>query len=159
MIPIMNLLELKKHLATSPEKHVSLLLPDGALVPAHFHVTEAGHVRRDFVDCGGTRRTEETCLLQAWVAGDTSHRLTAGKLSSIFDHTRGVFPHEDLPVEIEYENPVISQFPVKTAEVSGDELIFQLGTKHTDCRAKERCSSEPDPARAASPCCGTTCCQ
>lgn len=154
----MRLHELKKHLAAEPAKQLSFALPDGTLVPAHFHITEAGHVRRDFVDCGGTRRTEESCLLQAWVADDTTHRLTAGKLSAIFRHARGVIPHDDLPVEIEYENPVISQFPVKTAEISGGMLIFRLGSKHTDCRAKERCSTGPDPERAA-PCCATTCCR
>jgi len=154
----MKLHELKKQLAAEPEKQLSFALPDGTLVPAHFHITEAGHVRRDFVDCGGTRRTEESCLLQAWVADDTTHRLTAGKLSAIFGHARDVIPHDDLPVEIEYENPVISQFPVKAAEISGGMLVFRLGLKHTDCRAKERCSTGPDPEEAA-PCCATSCCR
>ena len=29
-------------------------LPNGQFVPAHFHLTEAGYVTRDYIDCGGT---------------------------------------------------------------------------------------------------------
>jgi hypothetical protein len=91
-------------------------LPDGGLIPAHFHITEVGHVTKRFIDCGGTRRTLETCLLQTWVHDDVDHRLVAGKLATIFDRAGDVLPHHDLPVEIEYEDGVVAQFPVESAE-------------------------------------------
>ena len=35
---------------------ISLKLPDGSLVPSHFHVTEVGKSSKHFIDCGGTLR-------------------------------------------------------------------------------------------------------
>jgi hypothetical protein len=121
------------------EKPVSLLLPDGGFVPAHFHITEVGHVTKRFIDCGGTRRTQETCLLQTWVHDDLDHRLTAGKLAAIFSHAGDLLPHHDLPVEIEYEDYVVAQFPVESASVIDGALTFHLGLKHTDCLARGIC--------------------
>ena len=46
---------------------------------------------------------------------------------------------EDLEVEIEYEDCQISQFPVQTVTTSDSGLEFDLGTKHTDCLAKDVC--------------------
>ena len=34
-------------------------LPDGSLVPNHFHITEVGKVTKHFIDCGGVIRKEE----------------------------------------------------------------------------------------------------
>ena len=36
---------------------IQLMLPNGSLVPAHFHITEVGRVHKDFIDCGGTIRS------------------------------------------------------------------------------------------------------
>jgi hypothetical protein len=135
----MNVTEFKNQLLAHTDKPLTFVLPDGGSIPAHFHITEVGHVQRNFVDCGGTRRRTESCLLQTWVANDEDHRLTAGKLAGIFGRAGDVLPHEDLPVEIEYEDYVISQFPVTGAQVADGTLLFTLGLKHTDCLAKELC--------------------
>ncbi len=148
----MNVQEFKFHLFVNPDLLLSFMLPDGGFIPAHFHVTEVGHVQKNFVDCGGTRRSTESCLLQTWVADDEAHRLTAGKLSIIFTHSHDVLPHEELPVEIEYEDCVISQFPVLSASVDGGQLIFHLGLKHTDCLAKELCLPGGDCCSPSSGC-------
>ncbi|MFQ3593805.1 MAG: DUF6428 family protein, partial [Gemmataceae bacterium] len=79
----MNVNDLQAQLEAHPEASLHLRLPDGSFVPPHFHVTEVGHVRKDFIDCGGTRRHLASCTLQIWVADDTEHRLSAGKLASI----------------------------------------------------------------------------
>ncbi|TDU81291.1 hypothetical protein EI77_00594 [Prosthecobacter fusiformis] len=135
----MNITEFLSHLESHSEKTLLLVLPDGGFIPAHFHITEVGHVKKNFIDCGGTRRSTESCLLQTWTADDTDHRLVAGKLSMIFGKAGDVLPHHDLPVEIEFEDFSVSQFPVTEAQVKGDVLVFQLGLKHTDCLAKELC--------------------
>ena len=31
---------------------ISFQLPDGSLVPGHFHVTEVGRISKHFIDCG-----------------------------------------------------------------------------------------------------------
>jgi hypothetical protein len=114
----MTITDFLTQLRSHADKPVRFLLPDGGLIPAHFHITEVGHVLKRFIDCGGTRRTLETCLLQTWVHDDVDHRLVAGKLAAIFDKAGDVLPHHDLPVEIEYEDGVVAQFPVESARSS-----------------------------------------
>ena len=64
----MNLHELKAALAhAASEAEVRIALPDGGEVPAHFHVTEVGHIQKDFIDCGGKRRASRACTLQTWM--------------------------------------------------------------------------------------------
>ncbi len=167
----MNITTFLAHLRAHAEKPLSLRLPDGSFVAAHYHITEVGHVQKRFIDCGGTRRTLDTCLLQTWVHDDVDHRLVAGKLAMIFDKAGDVLPHHDLPVEVEHEEHVISQYPVETAEIIDGALTFTLGLKHTDCLARELCTPEtcapaPAPKKEAaaatttSSCCtpGTKCC-
>ena len=38
---------------------IAFQLPNGDLVPNHFHVTEVGKITKHFIDCGGTVRNEE----------------------------------------------------------------------------------------------------
>jgi hypothetical protein len=140
----MNLGSLKTSLRQHPAKNIRLILPDGDPIPADFHVTEVGHVVKAFIDCGGTLRRRETCLLQAWVSGnDPDHRLTAEKLARILGLSSKVVPSEDLEVEVEYEPCAVAQYKVESAGSAGDELHFQLAHKHTDCLAREGCGLAP----------------
>lgn len=136
----MNLSALKTNLRQHADLKVRLVLPDGDPIPAEFHVTEVGHVVKHFIDCGGTVRRVETCLLQTWVSDhDADHRLSAAKLAKILDLAAKVLPSDDLDVEVEYEPCCVAQYKVDHAEVVGDELRFQLAHKHTDCLAREAC--------------------
>lgn len=135
----MNINVFLQHLRSHPIAPMGLKLPNGALVPAHFHITEVGHVTKRFIDCGGTRRAQETCLLQTWVHDDTDHRLLAGKLADIFEKAGDILPTQDLPVEIEHEDTVVAQFPVVDAEFANGTLLFHLENKHTDCLARGIC--------------------
>jgi Family of unknown function (DUF6428) len=129
---------LRDLLAANPSAAVHLMLPDGEFVPAHFHVTEVGRVQKDFIDCGGTRRSATSCVLQVWVATDTDHRLDTSKLAGILA-VAGSLLSDDLPVEVEYESGVVSQYLVATVEETPRGLLFHLGRKHTDCLAPDRC--------------------
>lgn len=152
----MNITELKNVLGLHPDKGLKFVLPDKTTIPAHFHITEVGHVQKDFIDCGGTRRSVASCVLQAWVAAnDEEHALSAGKLGSILKLAGKILPSDELEVEVEFEAPYISQFPIESAEAAGDAVIFYLTTKHTDCLAKEQCGIESE-----SSCCspGSGCC-
>jgi hypothetical protein len=135
----MNVTELQAQLEAHPEAALHLRLPDGSFVPPHFHVTEVGRIRKDFIDCGGTRRAVQSCSLQLWVADDTGHRLKAGKLAAILRLAAPLLEQEPLPVELEYEDAVISQYPLEAIEITPMGLLFALGGKHTDCLAKEKC--------------------
>jgi hypothetical protein len=156
----MNLTELKTCLEARPNLILALALPDDRRVPAHFHVTEVGHVAKRFVDCGGTFRASETCVLQTYIGSskDDGHRLTAGKLATILGLAQSLLPSGELPVEVEYENGVISQFPVTGAGLVGEELILQLGFKHTDCLAKAQCGIEEAGGCETGPAEATGCC-
>ncbi len=139
----MKLSYLKSLLRAHPEALIRFLLPDGDGIPAHFHITEVGHVTKRFIDCGGTvHDNKHTCLLQTYVAEDFDHRLDAATFAKILDLGAQVLPHEDLDVEVEYDCCVVAQYPVAAAQVANDRLEIQLGEKHTDCLAKERCGIE-----------------
>src|SRR5437868_11722068 len=100
----MNIASLKSLVAEYPGKLVRFILPDGDAIPAHFHVTEVGHVTRHFIDCGGKIRLLESCLLQTWVPeGGMDHRLTTNKLAKILELSRQVVASDALDVEVEYD--------------------------------------------------------
>lgn len=156
----MNIQELLLHLRKHRELPLVLALPNGSLVPAHFHITEVGYVMKRFVDCGGTRRVQETCLLQTWVHDDLDHRLHAGKLADIFERARDIVPHDRLTVEIEHELESATQFSVEHAAVAEGGLVLQLGPKHTDCLARgiclpNTCAPTPPPFVSSK---GSSCC-
>ena len=151
----MKLSEFKSCLQRSPDHALRFVLPDGGLVEAHAHITEVGRVEKSFIDCGGTIRHTAHCCLQAWVADDTDHRLAPGSLASIIDKAGPVLGDQDLEVEIEYQDGLISQFPVVSATHSEEALLFHLTTKNTDCLAKDICL-RPE---AAEECCSAgKCC-
>lgn len=135
----MNVRELLGVLATHPGVRMHLMLPDKSFVPAHFHITEVGRVQKDFIDCGGTVRSTKACVLQVWVANDVDHRLETTKLASIMEIAAPLLQSDELPVEVEFEQGVISQYPVGGMEVTPSGLLFYLGTKHTACLAPEKC--------------------
>jgi hypothetical protein len=135
--------EFKGLLALNPENVLSLTLPDGSTIPADFHVTEVGHVAKRFVDCGGTIRSLDACLLQVWVAAnDKDHRLTAGKLAAILDLAKPVLPSADVAVEVEYGEIEVSQFLVSAVVSEGTVSRISLENKRTDCLAREACGLE-----------------
>jgi hypothetical protein len=136
----MTLHELKSTLRAHPDSHPRFILPDGDTIPAHFHVTEVGHVAKRFIDCGGTiHDTTDTCVLQTYVADDVDHRLSGKVFAKILDLGEAVLPHGDLNVEVEYDCCVVSQYPIANAQPNGEYLDFKLGSKQTDCLAKEKC--------------------
>ncbi|MGL6094948.1 MAG: DUF6428 family protein [Fimbriiglobus sp.] len=149
----MTVTEIQAVLAQNPGVALHLMLPDGDFVPAHFHITEVGKLRKDFIDCGGTIRSTASCLLQVWVATDTDHRLESTKLAKIITMAGPLLGTDDLPVEVEYEAGVVSQYPLGGVEVTPAGLLFSLGTKHTACLAQDRCGVPGVAGAAAQGCC------
>lgn len=142
----MNCKQLLGLIQTEVDFQIKIMLPDGKFVPEHFHITEIGIVEKNFIDCGGIKRSSITCVLQVWVAHDTEHRLTRLKLKQILAMTQHLSqPHHQFyadayPIEIEYGTDLISQYPVKDVELTEDnELLFILGGKRTECLAPDKC--------------------
>lgn len=157
----MNLTELKSLLSTHSDRFFRIALPDGNAVPVSFHVTEVGRVHKTFLDCGGTLRESVTCQLQVWVGEDYDHRIETGKMAKILEKAKAYLPDETVPVEIEYEEKVISQYTIDGHELTDDAVILRLAHKHTECLAPELCGL-PDlrlPAIGGkAPCCGPSGC-
>lgn len=158
----MKLSELKSLLSRYSGLHFRLRLPDGDAVPVSFHVTEVGHVRKVFLDCGGTRREQECCLLQVWVGKDHDHRIETTKMAGILEKGSVLMPHDSLPVEIEYEDRVLSQYVVDGHDITDDAVVLTLSHKHTACLAPELCGLPADgfrlPPVPSSACGPSGCC-
>ena len=135
----MKVAELKNELEKNPNALLRFILPDGAAVPAHAHVTEVARVDKHFIDCGGTLRNDSLCRLQLWTADDVAHRLEAGKLAKIMAKAAPVLRSDDLEIDIEFEAGFISQFPLEQIEGSPEEITLRLGRRHTACLAQDKC--------------------
>lgn len=129
----MKLVEIKKHLRNLTQ--IQFELPNGGLVPRHFHVTEVGVVSKHFIDCGGTIREEKVINFQLWNANDYDHRLHPEKLLHIIELSEKTLKIDDnLPIEVEYQGHSIEKYGL---EFNGQDFI--LTTKYTDCLAKDSC--------------------
>ena len=128
----MKLSQIKSHLATA--ESVNFQLPDGTMVPEHFHVTEVGIITKDFIDCGGTVRHEKVANFQLWDANDYEHRLKAGKLLNIIALSEKVLGMEDLDIEVEYQAETIGKY-----DLGFDGTNFLLLPKQTACLAMDKC--------------------
>jgi len=135
----MTAAELRTIFETQPGAPLHLMLPDESFVAAHFHITEVGKVTKEFIDCGGTRRTVSTCVLQAWVAEDVEHRLNAATLAAILALAEKQFDLGGLPVELEYQTESIGVYQLHQVEQTPGGLLLHLGAKATACLAPDRC--------------------
>lgn len=136
----MKLSEVKSTL--SQLEQIAFELPNGELVPNHFHVTEVGKVTKHFIDCGGTVRHEEVVNFQLWNANDYDHRLHPEKLINIIELSERVLGIEDLEIEVEYQSETIGKFGL---EFNGKN--FLLTNKQTDCLAKDQCGIPEEKPR------------
>src|ERR1700722_8074746 len=103
----MKLRELVAVLEESPATFLRFVLPDGNYIPAHAHVTEVGHVVKNFIDCGGVTGRTESLLLQTHVGNDSEHRLKSDRFARILQLGNRVLPDGDLDVEVEYDCCVV----------------------------------------------------
>lgn len=136
----MNLLEIKEVLESVNE--INFQLPDGSMVPPHFHVTEVGSVQKHFIDCGGTVRKEEVINFQLFTATDYDHRLSAQKLRAIIELSEKQLELNNSEIEVEYQGETIGKYGL--AFVDG---VFQLTVTQTDCLAMDKCGIPEEKPR------------
>ncbi len=149
---IMILSEIKNHLENLTE--IAFQLPNGELVPRHFHVTEVGKITKDFIDCGGVLRKEEVISFQLWEADDYDHRLHPQKLLGIIELSEKVLNLKDADIEVEYQDATIGKYGL-----GFDGTNFLLTNTKTDCLAKDKCGV-PEPQQQGTNACtpGSGCC-
>ncbi len=129
----MNIQEFKDYLKSL--KSIQFALPNGKLIPEHFHITEMGKKTKHFIDCGNTIRKESLISFQLWYANDYEHRLTPEKLFKIIAASEPLFENENLELEVEYQTDL-------TIGIFGLEFrdgIFQFTEKYTTCLATDHC--------------------
>ncbi len=128
----MKLSEFKTKLSAVNE--LNFQLPDGNLVPQHFHVTEVGQVNKHFIDCGGTVRREQTISFQLWEANDFDHRLAPKKMEDIISLSEKILNIQDGEIEVEYQSDTIGKYGIDF-----DGKNFLLTQKQTACLASDSC--------------------
>ena len=134
----MTINEIKKHLKEAPS--IAFELPNGQLVPNHFHVTEVGLITKDFIDCGGTVRHEKVASFQLWEADDYDHRLHPEKLINIINLSQDKLGIGDFEIEVEYQGETIGKYAL-----GHNGSHFVLKAKKTDCLAKDNCGIPQKP--------------
>ena len=140
----MKLSEVKRQL--TKVQGVNFELPDGTLVPEHFHVTEVGVITKHFIDCGGNVRTEKKANFQLWGANDFEHRLQPQKLSNIISLSERILGIEDLEIEVEYQGDTIGKYDL---EFNGENFV--LTAKQTACLASDKCGVPSDKLKVSKP--------
>jgi len=138
----MKLSEVKE--ALNGMNELTFRLEDGTQVPAHFHVTEVGSVKRNFIDCGGTVRNDEAVNFQLWSANDHDHRLAATKLFEIIRLSEEKLGLTNTEVEVEYQTNTIGTYGLEF-----DGQAFVLTNTQTDCLAKDACGVPQEKQKIA----------
>ena len=128
----MKLSQIKNILKTI--EAVNFNLPDGTMVPEHFHVTEVGLITKKFIDCGGTVRNESVVNFQLWDANDFEHRLKPQKLVNIIELSEKVLGIGDFEIEVEYQSTTIGKYNL---DFNGKDFV--LLNKKTACLAQDQC--------------------
>lgn len=137
----MKLSEIKSELKKLSQ--IAFQLPNGDLVPNHFHVTEVGLITKNFIDCGGVVREELVVNFQLWEANDYDHRLHPEKLIQIIELSEKKLMLPDLEIEVEYQmKETIGKF-----SLDYDGTNFLLKSKLTDCLAKGHCGISPEKTK------------
>lgn len=159
-IRTMKLSEVKSVLSNL--ERLKFQLPNGTYVPQNFHITEVGVITKNFIDCGGTIRTEHKVNFQLWEdEKDIDHLLKPKKLLDIIQLSERVLGIEDHEIEVEYQDTTIGKYGLEF-----DGTQFLLTTLVTDCLAKDKCGIPEEKPKVAladvgdSSCCtpGGGCC-
>ena len=137
----MKLSAIKNHLKGL--EMIAFQLPNGQLVPRHFHVTEVGQVTKHFIDCGGKIRKEEVVNFQLWEENDYDHRLHPDKLVHIIELSEKIFNFPDLEIEVEYQG----KDTIGKYGLDFDGTHFLLTSKVTACLAREACGLPDEKPR------------
>ena len=149
----MTLADFRRALSADATLGLRFRLPTGGLTPIHAHLTEVARVEKRFIDCGGTVRTDVSARLQLWTADDTDHRVGCAKALQILGRGAELLGGVDLPLEVEYDFPLLTVFPVVGSVVEGRERVFILGTRKADCLAPDVCLPKAPGCQPGSGCC------
>lgn len=127
---------------------VQFVLPNGSMVPPHFHVTEVGENTKRFIDCGNTVREVKTINMQVWYTIDVNHRLSSYKLLGILNSSERKLNLSDEELIVEYQTDTKGIYSVEW--LNG---VFHLKPVATECLAEDHCGI-PQVVEKVTSCCG-----
>jgi hypothetical protein len=135
------------------DNQISIFQPSGLGVQPNFHITEIGKTTKNFVDCGGNKRTTTNTTLQIWVANDREHRLTVGKLIKIIEAGKDLVSDED-EIVFEYDNGyTLGLFGIELCQILDTVFNIFLSKRKAACLAPDQCG-----ITAENNCCGNKGC-
>jgi hypothetical protein len=121
-------------------ENLTIQLPNGTTIPAHFHITEMGLLTKNYIDCGNTIREEKLITFQVWFAGDLEHRLVPSKVYKIIDASKKLIGDQDLELEVEYQ----TESTIGKFGLDFNNGKFFLTPKETTCLANDHCGISDD---------------
>ncbi|MFT4781553.1 MAG: hypothetical protein ACJAZK_000093 [Psychroserpens sp.] len=141
----MKTLELFSILEQHQDKTLLFEYTSNKFIGANYHITEVKHIKVDSVDCGAQTDSWNETIIQLWESPLERNRtkyMSVLKALAILK-TVGKMRSYDLASEIKFEYSNASfhtaQLFVNEFKIEENKVIFQLGTKKTDCKAKELC--------------------
>lgn len=133
---------------------IRFILPNYEFVESHFHVTEIGRVKKDFISCGGTYYSEESCVLQLWVWKDEDHRVNSEKLLKIFKSSERLDLSESLELRVQYGLEAGVVYRVSSIREGSGIVDIVLSNIKTNCLEPEKCGIN----LSVKECCNNRCC-
>ncbi|MDB3977300.1 DUF6428 family protein [Flavobacteriaceae bacterium] len=117
----------------------------GQLVGANYHITEVKHVSVASVDCGSREDSWKQTVIQLWESpleiGKTEF-MSCNKALAILNTVGEIRPYiNKSEVFFEYGNALFhtAQLGVTSVEIHGSNLMIQLATQKTACKAEDIC--------------------
>ena len=114
-------------------------------VSANYHITEVKHIKVESVDCGAQKDSWSETIIQLWespLEENKTDYMSVLKALGILKKV-GKMRSYDLESEVKFEYSNNSfhtaQLFVNDYQIENQKLIFSLGVKKTDCKAKELC--------------------
>jgi hypothetical protein len=116
-------------------ENVQFKLPNGNFVESHIHLTEIAMLSKDFIDCGGTVRSEVKVGFQLWKDdADMEHRLHSEKILQIISLSEDKLNIVDAEIEVEYQSETIGKYGL---DYNGTDFV--LTKTFTECLAGDKC--------------------
>lgn len=143
--------ELLTTLKEHQDKSLLFQYAPGQLVGANYHITEVKHITVDSVDCGARTDAWKETIIQLWESPSEIEKtefMSCYKALGILNKVGKMRPYtETSEVRFEYSNSMFhtAQLFVTGIEVHGSNLMFNLATQKTACKAEDICGV-PEPA-------------
>lgn len=163
----MNTQEFFNILEEHSDKSLLFKYMPGQLVGANYHITEVKHVSVASVDCGAREDSWKQTVIQLWESpleiGKTEF-MSCNKALAILNTVGKIRPYiNQSEVFFEYGNALFhtAQLGVTSVEIHGSNLMIQLATQKTACKAEDICgipeieNSQPQANNCAP---GSGCC-